>query len=116
MGNRQLDTKRLYKLVKALVIAVTIINVVLAIYAIYISTNSKYVEDRTKYTFIAIKQCGSEWTSENDINNCFNTIMEPYSSTERMGNFSLLTAILLPSLFFGGTKLYKYVFPVKNNS
>jgi hypothetical protein len=108
-AKRKFQPSRLYKLIKRTVIVVTILSAITAIYMAYNVYADK--QDEIKYGFEAIRQCGSEYTSSGDINNCFNSIMQPYNSNESIANDSLLITIFLPLIFFGGTGIYRYLFP-----
>lgn len=112
MNKRTIDTVRLYKLLKILVLTITIISVILAIYTnYYVHFDTNFAKDQIKWGFEAIKQCGSEWTSDKDINNCFNSIMAGYIQMNSIADNSIKIALLLPLLFFGGGWLYRYLFP-----
>ena len=114
---RKFDPRRLYKLVRTLVIIVGIIVGILAIMGYqdvknatilkngYALCNKLYptypgIFEQDRNTFDANLKCVSDVSLESDQTN-----------TE---TFELiLFAILLPTIFFGGTLIYRYLFPIK---
>jgi len=112
MTKRKLDTKRLYDLVKTIVIVITSFYLLLALYNSYYEINSPY---SLKECF---NQCDETWPkdyeSTRDIwqscnKNCLTLSVEQGKDTK----ISWMIALGLPALFFGGTWLFNYLFPKK---
>ncbi len=101
MSERKFRADKLYKLVRYLVIIITTISLLLAIGSFSRLTNldcsKQYPPIGNDY--IHFDACLDEQTGYRDA--LFNNIK---------------IAILLPILFFGGTWLYKYLFPPINKS
>ena len=83
---RKLDTKRLYKLIKWLVISITI----LATLSSFLSFYGAYVDENSSIYYEAVP---------NDLHLAWDFVK---------------VAIIVPLIFFGGGWLYKYLFPEKN--
>jgi hypothetical protein len=106
---RKFDSGRLYKLIKGLVIVISVISLLLAInsYRQIGYVQKTYVKELDNCNKIYGNQdaimCLSSW---NDYLRTFNNWMSTF----------FLVGIGLPIVFFGGCLVYKYVFPVKEKA
>jgi hypothetical protein len=122
-GNRrQLSSKRLYNLLRVVVIGLTIIAVVYAalLYRIYFTYPGWYSNEvsgcQQRYPDHAHMFNFNHTT--NDIeskfyDNCLSIASDIQKKGEDQFNKAVDVAILLPLLFFGGTLVYRYLFPRK---
>jgi hypothetical protein len=109
MTERKLDSGRLYKVVKMLVLAITAIAIIVTLdtgYQAGFGTDNllhkweKYCAqnpDDPELTGISCMLIGLE-----EVHQVNDTFFKAF-----------LVTILLPTIFFGGTAFYKYLFPVK---
>ena len=113
-GIRRFSGERLYKLLRVIVIILTIMAILLASYLhnLYYGSDHFYANGTA--------QCYKLWPdwNTNDIAgkafaNCFSTVQSLQIGGQYAFDYTVCVAILLPLLFFGGTWLYKYLFPVK---
>ena len=106
---RKFNGSRLYKLVKILVNVVTVISLVLAL--IMSGNSEKYISGLSNDYAI----CRDRWGPllGPDLPACdvhLNDIAEYRARESFMWNLG----IFLPIVFYGGTFLYRYLFPVKD--
>ncbi len=103
MSDRKFNIGRLYKLTKVTIISISVLLFLLSLpglrfFPTFSNYSIKWVDSLCKdspYAFCKV----AAWSTVTDIQN----------STLRM----LGIAFVLPVLFFGGARLYKYLFPIK---
>lgn len=108
---RKLDTHRLYRLTKIVVIIVTILSIAIALLTNYQRFSYQFGYDEAKYSFQAAIDCSKNYSKDADVNRCLDEETKPWRDTENLANNSALIAIFLPLIFFGGGWIYKYLFP-----
>ncbi|MBI3485453.1 hypothetical protein HY025_00750 [Candidatus Daviesbacteria bacterium] len=106
---RKFDPKKLYKLSKAIVIVITFIAWILT---------AMLSEDALghKYSINKLKKCKEEEIYKNNVDLYFDCIgREIIVDNQIQKDFLtyLSIGIFLPVVFFGGFRLYKYLFPIK---
>ncbi len=123
MDKRKLDTKRLYKLGRVLVIFITMISIFIGFISFKNSEyyHEVYIKDGFKCSDISplwMRRSITDQQWEKDsklIDDCYAGMLKPYEDSHRVAIGAILTAIFLPLIFFGGTRLHKYLFPIKKN-
>ncbi len=115
MTDRKFRADKLYKLAIMVVILLTVFFGIKA----YLSFQSvNYYNSTMTQDFL---KCHKIWDpfgldpNQKQVSDCDNALyFQPLSQAKHDFNFSILIALVSPILFFGGTWLYKYLFPVKN--
>ncbi|HKZ35923.1 MAG TPA: hypothetical protein VJ242_04420 [Patescibacteria group bacterium] len=101
MTKRKLDIKRLNKLAIIAVIVFTLGSIFLSLWW-KTELNSKHDE--------LIKTC-SGVSGQSGKNLCIEHYSKQISVLQKKFKFSFIAAWLLPTLFFGGTWVFRYLFP-----
>lgn len=105
MKNRTFHADRLYKLVSIVVILLTL----------FFSFNAIDTYTRLKNVREYPSECRKDyWKS--DYAECLILMQGAVDKVAEGVETNAYIAILLPISFFGGTSLYKYIFPKKNNA
>ncbi len=100
---RKFNGKRLYKLTKWILIIVSVIALILA----FLSKSALQENNSTSW----FDYCKKTYNDSQSLVNCqFTEIKREQDINETM-NKEFEIGILLPLIFFGGTELYKYLFP-----
>lgn len=110
MNKPRLDKKRLYRIAKIGVIALTLF-LILKMWLI----DSKQVNYIQSNYYIELNHCDSLYTTASKRDECYaqakkkfdDITLNPPTQTD------LFLIVLIPTLFFGGARLYKYLFTVK---
>ncbi len=104
MIKREFSKERLYKLTKRVVIIVTVVSVLLSIVNYYQiwkgDQDLRLCEQKYSYNLDARVKCGEVPALTMRL-------------AEENSNTLLTIALVLPIVFFGGERLYKYLFPEK---
>src|SRR3990167_4199378 len=108
MSNRKFSGARLYKLLKTLVITVTVLSGLYAAYALYLLESNSILNRWESYC--------SKYTETMRNSDCMFVGFGQINDMSR--NFYVTTsiAIVLPLVFFGGGWIYRYIFPNKNQA
>lgn len=109
MIKRKLDTSRLYFLTKWVVIAITTITGILSINNYWLLSSDKLLHRWQDYC--AKNPYPAEL--EKGGYSCMNVGFENIATVRETFYQVFLITILLPLIFFGGTALFRYLFPVK---
>jgi len=118
MKKRKLDTKKFYKLIKILVISVSIITGLVAVYGWHEAYTASILEngfamcDHIYPTYFNMP--ASEQSIHDANNRCMIDVLTQDKEADAFTYEATTITILLPVFFFGGSWLYKYLFPVKN--
>lgn len=119
---RKFSPKKLYKLIKILVILITVVSLYLAYD--YPKLANQASKESTKAYKICLDQYQSDLKNIPNLaqgfeDNCIKLASDSWTQISKddskNGVTALFIGILLPILFFGGTWLYKYLFPVKQS-
>lgn len=106
---RKFSPPRLYKITKVFVIIVTVIAALIAAWEISIDLNQSF--ENSKFSFeIQCQNTGDPHIKE-IYSGCIQQMDNIWQGAIDLKNHSILVAIFLPIFFFGGTRLYKYLFP-----
>ena len=114
MTKRKFNHKRLYKLGK-------IVTILLFIFCLFNFFNSLSKYLKTKKDFfnadlqheMCSKFAGGYQRSPEEYSKCTDIYLKDYVISYNKFKKSSIITILIPILFFGGTALYKYLFPYK---
>jgi len=102
MTQRKFDKSRAYKLVKILVIGITTITGLYGFYVLYLLQSDSILKSW-------------EETCKNypDTTNfsCMGVGLDQINEMQNLMDKSLVIAFFLPIIFFGGSALYRYLFP-----
>lgn len=112
MTERNFNSQRLYKLIKWFVIIVSFPLILLGLL--------NFIDLNGNHTIQFLNQWEKEQKCKEEItsggyNFCMKGAYIIISDWENNTKKELTIGFTLPILFFGGTALYKYLFPVKNN-
>lgn len=110
-ARRRLSTERLYKLSKIIVLAITTLALVFTIRSFYLLENDNLL--RKWESYCAKNPDDSEFTRLTG-HTCMGTGLEDVDLARKNLSEGLLITIALPSSFFGGVTLYKYLFPIRD--
>lgn len=102
MAERKFDSKRTHKLVSRVVIAT----------AIWLGLLGTIQLNNVFYGSFAFEKMGEHCSGQKDTDCEFYYIISR-QALERSGWRNLGVAVVLPVVFFGGTRLYRYMFPVQ---
>ncbi len=100
MKKRRLDNKRLYRLAKIIVLIITSISAILAIYWLYLLESNTLLHSWESFC-----------TKSPTYLDCMSLGMRQINNVQNMFDKASIVAIGLPIIFFGGTALFKYLFP-----
>ena len=105
---RKLDIKKLYKLTKA---GIVILTLFLMLKFILDNQDAKSVVSLYRYN---LDNCPPIKYSQ-DYNNCVSKADKQYnqSMAENQSRGDIALIVLIPTLFFGGEWVYRYLFPIK---
>lgn len=106
MNKRKFNSSRFYKLLKTIVIVVTVLSLLNA-FQLYINTNSSIQRLKTNRDECLASSKGLD-TGFSVCSQVYLTELTDYANLQE---YSLLLGIFLPIGFFGLTTLYKYLFP-----
>jgi hypothetical protein len=105
--SRKFNTARAYKLAKKVVIGVTVITGLLGLYSLYMLESNSILHQWENY-------CSKHPDTKELLAvgySCMSTAFQVIDENTNLMYKSLGIAIFLPTIFFGGTALYKYLFP-----
>ena len=107
---RRFSGERLYKLAKRAVVIISLLAGIWSIYALYtIQTGSIWKQWKS--------YCSEDYQPKSrDYNDCMTTASFLEENLNKNLEKTLPVALLLPTIFFGGTWLYKYLFPKMDSS
>lgn len=109
MDQRRFDSKKLYKLSKIIVITITIISIFLTVKLYDQVGNNKTLYYWQDYC----EERKGSYSKLFNYTDCMGLGFEQISKQQDLMYKTFLVAVVLPILFFGGTWLYKYLFPLK---
>lgn len=102
-NNRYFDKTRAFRLTKWVINILTLLLLILSIYCFVLSANFKN----------SYNNCIKNDLTRN-IEGLCNHYYENKVSTNNKGQQWLILSFLLPSIFYGGVKIYNYVYPKDN--
>lgn len=105
MEKCELNTKRLYKLARAIVLIIIILALILAIYWGYLLKT-----DTLLHTWEHV--CAEHLKTPD----CMAIGVEAVNDLQRNFFKAVIVTVVLPTLFFGGVALLKYLFPIKDKA
>lgn len=105
MGKRKLSHLRLYKILKIIVL---VYSVPVSLYGIYGIFNYSNFSEKMLNGF---HQCSESLLGGQNSMDICGSFIDGISQYENAIKFSLITGFGLLVVFFGGIKLYKYLFP-----
>ncbi len=112
MVKRRFSGKRLYKLLKVIVIAITLlITIVLALSAKNVLEGKIFEHWNDTCEELYLVESGKY--SREGYGDCLSLAVEGQTKSETLFFRLVGVAIGLPTIFFGGTWLYKYLVPLK---
>lgn len=111
MTKRTLDGSRLYKLTKTIVLAATVIAIAVMLYTGFMSGFGTNILLGNWDKYCSLHPDNPEIVKMTGYT-CIGTGLEEVYKFNSTCWMAFLIAILLPTSFFGGTALYKYLFPI----
>lgn len=108
-NKRKFSAKRFYKLGKIIIIAVSIISGIYSIFQFSITEFSNFIE---RYE-VACREY-PESSQIYSYTDCMLSAFQHQRALETSALIALGIAIIFPLLFFGGTWLYRYLYPKLN--
>lgn len=111
MKNRKLDSKRLYKVTRVLVVIITLI------FVLKLAFNDYYSEDRLRAAYqLELDKCSSIYDPDTlGYKKCKPDADNIFYTTAPTQWEDIILIVSLPALFFGGGWIYKYLFPTEKN-
>jgi hypothetical protein len=113
---RKFNSQRLYKLIRAFVILITIIAITFFILSINRTSASQFCNGNE------FKTMENKWDQgfadpqkiyQKDYSSCLDYALKQDQNADNINLRALEIAIFIPLLFFSGVGIYKYIYPVK---
>ena len=102
---RKFSSKRLYKLLKTIIIIVSVLSLIIGTFNLW-----TFGKNGPGYLERGLAQCQESFNTDSHLS-CSVYVWEFYNNWKRKGNIFTGLGIILPIVFYGGTRLFKYLFP-----
>lgn len=104
---RKIDTNRVYKLAKILVVGITTITGLYGLYLLYLLESDSMLN--------SWKETCKNWPDTTSFS-CMGVGLEQINNIENLMDKSLAVAFFLPIIFFGGKTLINYIAPKRETN